>query len=70
MTLKTDCFAFRNISKNGCAALTIRDCEKCRTYKSKAQVEEEEKKILERLRAKPHSERVALFERYGIKNIL
>lgn len=70
MILKTDCFAFRSISKDGCAALTKRDCENCRTYKSKAQVEEEQKKILEKLRAKPLTERQALAERYKIKDIL
>lgn len=68
--IKPDCFAFRSVSRDGCVALTVRNCVKCRTYKSKARVEAEQAMVLKKLKAKPLSERMALAERYKIEGIV
>ena len=68
--IKSDCFAFRSISRDGCIALLVRNCYKCKTYKTKAQCEKEQEMVLKKLRAKPLSERMALAERYKIEGIV
>lgn len=68
--IKADCFAFRSISKDGCIALQVRNCYKCKTYKTKARAEAEREMVLKKLRAKPLSERMALAERYKIEGIV
>ena len=65
-----DCFAYSAPHSDGCAVLTERVCEGCRTYKTREQCEQERKETLAKLRAKPYPERLAIAEKYKIKEIL
>ena len=64
--LRTDCFSFISVKKDGCYCLKVRDCEHCKTYKSRDQVEAEQKMVREKLMKKPYLERLALVEKYSI----